>query len=268
VTFGFDSVWIASGGRLTRVDPSTNAFTQIQLASSGGPYRAVAIGEGAVWVPDCGNKVIYKVDPGTNRVVQEISVDMFSEVGSIGVGEGSLWVITPEEGERTLTRFNSSTGEEEAKIPLPSSSSGVLVDFGTVWVTGTGKGELYEVDPATNRVTLIVPLGREPRALASGDGSIWVLNEGDGTMQRIDPQTARVVATITGIPAGNGDIATGGGFVWLTIRGSLGQIDPRSNNLAKGFDVYGYGHHFHLCYGAESVWISGPQLLRIRLLLN
>jgi len=60
---------------------------------------------------------------------------MFTYEGSIGVGEGSVWVLTPERGDRTLTRFDARTGEAEAAIALPWSGTAVLVYEGAVWVS-------------------------------------------------------------------------------------------------------------------------------------
>ena len=112
--FGFDSLWIMSGGRLVRVDPTDNSFIDIDIGNSFGRYRGVGIGEGAVWIPDVGTDVVYKVDPTANKVVNEIAAQMIDSEGSIGVGEGAIWVITV--ADRTLVRFNSDSGAVEAEI--------------------------------------------------------------------------------------------------------------------------------------------------------
>ena len=84
-------------------------------------------------------------------------------------------------------------------ISLPSRSSGVIVAFGSVWVTGTGNDELYRVDPTT-QIAATIELRSDPRSLAEGEGSVWVFNEGDGTVQRIDGKRGNLVATIqTGV---------------------------------------------------------------------
>src|SRR4051794_27895042 len=62
VGFGFGSFWSASGGRLTKIPSEGDASSEIVLdTSGGGPCRDIGIGEGAVWVPDCGKGVIFKV---------------------------------------------------------------------------------------------------------------------------------------------------------------------------------------------------------------
>jgi DNA-binding beta-propeller fold protein YncE len=99
------------------------------------------------------------------------------------------------------------------------------------------KSELYQINPKTNAITSTIPLHRSPRFLASGEGSIWVLTRGDGTVQRIDGQTGKLTATIETGGAGTlGDIATGGGYVWVSLPGTpVAQIDPKTNMLIRKF---------------------------------
>jgi hypothetical protein len=73
--------------------------------------------------------------------VNEISAECYGVVKSIGVGEGAAWLVTEEGGDRTLMRFNAESEALEAKIGLPSSSAGVVVDYGSVWVTSNEKSE-------------------------------------------------------------------------------------------------------------------------------
>jgi hypothetical protein len=91
--FGFGSLWMMSGIRLVRVDASNNSVSDIQLESAKGPYRGIGVGEGAVWVPDCGSNLIYKVDPHTNIVVKEISAELYNSNGSmVSVKAPSGWL--------------------------------------------------------------------------------------------------------------------------------------------------------------------------------
>ena len=265
--FGFDSLWMMNGKRLTRVNPADNSVIDIDV-HGGGKYRAMAIGEGAVWVPAASKDVVLKVDPIANKLVQEIPAQMLSIEGSIAAGEGGVWVITAtESGDTNLTRFNPASGAVDAIIPLPSNSAGVVVDFGAVWVTGTNNGELYRIDPRTNTIMSTVKLHEWPRFIASGEGSIWVFNQSDGTVQRIDGKTAKLQATIeTGLPGKRSDIACGGGYVWISAPGTpVSQIDPRTNTLVREFKGSLMGEEADtIRYGASSLWVSGWTVYRIR----
>src|SRR5262245_36771403 len=118
-------------------------------------------GYGGAWVPDTGTDTITKIDPVTNSVVFTIPVEMFGSEGSVGLGEGSLWVATVRDGESLLLRYDSTTGVEQARIGVPLGY-GVTVAFGSVWVTGEVKNQLYRIDPATNKLVATISTGARP----------------------------------------------------------------------------------------------------------
>jgi virginiamycin B lyase len=124
IEFGFGALWATHGDKLLRIDAATNSIAEIELEGGTARQRTVAVGEGAVWVPDAGKGGIFKIDPKANAVVALFSAPMLSSQGTIGVGEGAVWVVTAEEAERTLTRFNAENGTVEAKVSLPSSGAG------------------------------------------------------------------------------------------------------------------------------------------------
>jgi virginiamycin B lyase len=245
LAFDFGALWMMTDGRLVKVDPTDNTATDIEIPvgeNSGSltavdSYRGIAVGEGAVWIPDLAASAIYKIDPQKSEVVLTIPTDIFGGDGSIGVGEGSVWVITFESHNKTLTRYDAVDGSEVAKIELPRASNGVLVAYGSVWITATSAAELYRIDPNTNSVIGVSAIHGSSDDLVAGDGSIWIPFETDGTMQRVDGQTGEIIATIpTGVGSAEsgGDIATGGGFVWMITREStVTQIEMASNS-ARG----------------------------------
>lgn len=275
--FGFDALWMMSDGRLVRASPTDNSVTEIEIpVSEAGAsladidkYRGIGIGEGAVWVPDLGSSSIYKIDPKSNQVVMNIPTDIFGGGGSIGIGEGSVWVVTFDSHDKTLTRYNAQNGAEEAKIPLSRPAKGVLVAFGAVWVTAANAAELYRIDPKANRVVSTTAIYDKSHIMASDDDSIWIAFDTKGTAQRIDGATGTVVATIETHASdmeSDGDIAVGGGFVWIITRGStVAQIDPKAN-LLKGLFQPPTGQIMgrRIRYGGGSLWISGGSIFRIR----
>lgn len=265
MAFGFDSLWMMSDQRLVRVNPSDNSVVDIEVPGNQGPYRGIAIGEGAVWIPDAGSKSIYKIDPTSHRVTGTIAAEFFDSEGSIGVGHGAVWIVAfGEKFQPMLMRFNAETGVNEANIPVDKESIAVVVDFDAVWVTNNRKSQLYRVDPKTNTVASVIALSDWPRFLASGEGAIWVLNQGDGTVQRIDGKSGLVVASIkVGRNHTGGDIAVGGGYVWVTLKGTpVIQIDPNTNSVVRSYVGSGMGDA--LRYGADSLWVSGSRIFRIQ----
>ncbi|HUQ35493.1 MAG TPA: hypothetical protein VM144_03855 [Aestuariivirga sp.] len=135
---GFGSVWMMAGSKLVPVNPADNTFSDNKLTGIVGAFRGIAIGEGAVWVPNVGTDTIHKFDPAVSTVKLTIPATTGDSEGSIGVGEGSVWVTE----KQFLTRFNATSGKEEAKITLPGEGAGVKVAFGSVWITSTRKNAL------------------------------------------------------------------------------------------------------------------------------
>lgn len=274
--FGFDAVWMMSEGRLVKVDPLDNSFLDIEIPTGADSasladidrYRGIAVGEGAVWVPDMASSAIYKVDPRSNDVVLKIPTDIFGGAGNIGVGEGSVWAITFDNHNKTLTRYNATSAAVEAQIKLPRPGLGVLVEYGSVWVSAANDAELYRIDPKTNQIAATIAIHAASHILAAAEHSIWVAFDTEGIVQRIDAATGDVIATIeTGAHdmESDGDIATGGGFIWTINRGSLvSKIDPITN-LTKGTfgPPAGTTMGRRVRYGAGSLWISGSSIFRV-----
>lgn len=283
---GFDSVWMMNlaTNKLIRIHPDDNSVTEIPILGTVGPFAnaGLALGEGAVWVPDHGRSMIYKIDPKTNRVAKEIPGDLLGggalgprAKDGIGIGEGAVWAITDN---KELRRNSAEGGNQEAAVSLPSHSSGVIVAFGSVWITGTGNDELYRLDPTTNQIVATIDLHSNPRSLVAGEGSIWVCNEGDGTVQRIDGKSGELVATIEAGAVGKCAMAVGGGFIWVSTGDQpLVQIDPRTNSVRGKYKVEMQGEVITgapidrmgeldstIRFGSGSLWLSGRTVRRIK----
>jgi len=269
---GFDSLWMMSltTKKLVRINPDDNSVRDIAITGAVGPffYAGMAVGEGAVWLPDAGRSMIYKIDPRTNQVAKEIQADLLGGAGwqvksqdAIAVGEGAVWAIS---SNNELRRYSTEDGTQVAAVSLPSRSSGVITAFGSVWITGTGNDELYRVDPTTNQIAATIDLHSDPRSLAAGEGSVWVFNEGDGTVQRVDGKSGDLVATIDTGTVGKGAIAVGGGFVWVSTHAEpIIQIDPRTNLVCGKFKVE-MSEYSSIRFGSGSLWVSGGAVRRIK----
>ena len=270
---GFNSVWMMNlaTNKLIRINPGDNLATEIPITGVVGPFAnaGLAVGEGAVWLPDYGRSIIYKIDPGTSRVVMEIPADSLGGGGmqarlwdQLTVGEGSVWAII---SNNELRRYSATDGTTEAAVSLPSRSSGVIVAFGSVWVTGTENDELYRIDPKTNQIAGTIELHSDPRSLVAGEESVWINNEGDGTVQRIDGKSGSVVATINTGAIGKGSIAIGGGFVWVSTHNEpIIQIDPRTNSVRGKYEGK-MDEYSTIRFGSGSLWVSGGSVRRIKL---
>jgi len=275
MAYGFDALWTMSDGKMIRINAADNSVVEIDLPNSENAsllmeldkYRGIAVGEGAIWVADMASSTILKIDPEQNKLAMTIATDIFGSKGSIGIGVGSVWVITFDTRDKTLTRYDADTGSVEERIALPNAGSGVLVAYGSVWVTAASRNELYKINPESNQIANTIELHDASHLLAAADGSIWVPFDPDGLIQRIDGQTGEVLATIetgTSDRENDGDITSGGGFVWTINRGSIvARIDP-STNFAKGTyrppSDKSTGRRIR--HGGDSLWLSGNAIYR------
>jgi virginiamycin B lyase len=266
---GFESFWMMSDEKLLRIAFSDNRVTEIPIKGSGGRWRRTAVGEGAVWVADNLSQTIYKIDPATHRVAMAIPADFFTnneKSGEIAVGEGAVWAITGPITAQVLRRYSVVSGAEQAALPLPSVSSRVMVEFGSVWIAGAGNEELYRLDPTNNQITATVELHSRPIALASSEGSVWV-GQTDGRVQRIDGNSGKQLATIATQAVGaTYEMAVGGGFVWIsTLNVPLLKVDPQTNSQQARFDSPpGVSCCYSVAYGGGSLWLAGSSVLRIK----
>jgi YVTN family beta-propeller protein len=121
-------------------------------------------------------------------------------------------------------------------IPVFALSGG----SGGTRLAAVSGNEVAAIDPGSNRVTAVVPVGARPRGLAFSSGSLWVANLDDQTISRVDPRTGRVVRTIATLPPGTPPTAlsAGSGRVWYAgERRSggvvVGRINPRFDVVAS-----------------------------------
>jgi streptogramin lyase len=163
---GFDSVWMMNlaTNKLIRIHPDDNSVTEIPILGTVGPFAnaGLALGEGAVWVPDHGRSMIYKIDPKTNRVVKEIPGDLLGggalgprAKDGIGIGEGAVWAIADN---KELRRNSAEGGNQEAAVsyhPTARASSSPSAPSGS-------RGQ-----ETTNSIALIRPPTRSLRQSTS-----------------------------------------------------------------------------------------------------
>jgi streptogramin lyase len=261
--YAFGALWISQGGpKLLRIDGRDNSVTEAKVPGATARLREISAGEGAVWVPDVGLGLIHKVDPGRMVVVAQFPADMLSMQAMIGVGEGAVWVVTAQNLERVLTRFDADTGAVDALIELPAAGAGVLVAYGQVWVSSPTANAVFRIDPVANAVVESISVGQSPKYLAAGADSIWVLDAADGDVRRISAITGETEGIIDlGFPSTTGDIAFGGGYAWVSVpyRAPVVRIDPSNNSVTR---YLGRGSLGYIQYGGNSVWVWGQAINR------
>jgi virginiamycin B lyase len=258
------SVWISNGSFMQRFNPDTNDLVaEVELDK---PCAAFTIGFGSVWVASCGKQAIVRINLEDNKIGATIPVGIANEEGSIVAAENGVWVLSDAKG--ILSRIDPRTNQVIARIPVKPNSFAVMAGYGSIWITNTGDpdagtktaGSIQRIDPKTNKVVATINVGKGPRFLAVGEGGVWTINQIDGSVSRIDPKTNTLVSSLFCDVAGTGgDIAIGGGFVWVRAKNKLLlAIDPSTNGVIASFGPpSGSGA---VRASANAVWVSSHDI--------
>jgi hypothetical protein len=136
---------------------------------------------------------------------------------------------------------------------LRSGVTHLATGYRAVWVTG--RGVIYQVDPATATTVATIPApGVGYGQIATGAGAVWAASAGGHPgVYRIDPRRGRVMSFIPLQPTPIG-ITVAYGWVWVAEPkegpGIVLRIDPRTNRVSgspirvgagAGKIVAGYG---------------------------
>ena len=278
------AVWVPNeaDGTVTRIDPARNRVVATihigdprQLAAAGcGPDSvhsfmfdtllnrrcdlpsALAGDARSVWAADNLGRGLARIDPATNRIVQRIALN--ADPFAIALGYGSLWVTSYFNDPHEVLRVDPVSGRVLATITdLPlGGGTGIAAGEGGVWVACTYARSLARIDPATDRVTHVIPVQRYPLAVSVGRGAVWVRNENSSSVSRVDPRTERVADTVRGLSApvgrsGDDAMALGAGGLWVTGLQLL-RVDPARNRVAGRIGVPGNG----ISQGFGSLWMT------------
>ena len=203
------------------------------------PCGAMVVLHPILWVADCKNGSLNQIDMRSMKVIASVVTGIANPRGEFAVvtGAGSIWVPSDEKGE--ITRVDIATNKIIATIPVNAGGYYLAYGYGSLWVASNKRNTLQRIDPKTNTVVKTTPMGQAPGFLAAGEGGIWVQEQGDGTVARVDPVSGEVTGRVkVSDTLKFGDIATGGGKVWL--RTTEGQefvvIDPKSLAIKARID--------------------------------
>ena len=234
VTMAAGSAWVATGVGIQQYDGATGApGSRVPVF---GVCLAMDTGFASLWVGDCDAHALVRVDPATARITSTIvlPVDGIQEESSIAAGEGAVWVVSTA---ASLVKVDPTSGKVVGQSDLPPGAAAARAGLGSVWVTVSAGNSLLRIDPADGTVRATIPVGRYPRFLAVGADAVWVMDQADGAVTRVD-RTGKVVATIkvSPDPIDGGDIAVGGGFVWVRISSALvAKVDPATNAVVATY---------------------------------
>ena len=208
-------VWLAVGGLVLRVDPTTGRALVVPEVEAGAPVVALAAGAGAVWAVTSTNGLL-RIDPDTAR----LTAPNPGPVSAIAIGAGGVWAVCCQgRGPRgRVTRLDPASGRVIATIGLPARPLAVGAGSDVVWVRGA-EGWLWRVDPAYGRKAGAIRLASVPGGaelagkLVVAGAEVWISDPGPGVVRRVDLRRG----TEDRWEADGRDLTvTSGGTVWAT----------------------------------------------------
>jgi streptogramin lyase/predicted Ser/Thr protein kinase len=196
---------------------------------------------------------------GAPRVGQTATVD--PRPNAIAYARGRVWVGSVRSGRLIGLPADGKGARRTIKLPWASGTTSVAAGFGSLWVTNGDQARLVRIDPASGHVQgdRLVGSG-EAVVVVAGEGAIWVgrrakrATDPPSSIVKVDPRGGDTKEILFG-QEGIGDIAVGGGYVWVPNRrrSRLSRIDPSSGERRS--TPIGLGDH-RVAFGADQVWVT------------
>ncbi len=214
ITTGFGTVpgTGGAGGELYKFDPRTDHVTSAVPLPGG---KALAVGDGFVWVADDVNDRVLRIDPKTGHSGL-IPVGSQPVAIAIEPGENSpVWVANAVDA--TVSRIDPRT-ERVASFDVGGHPSGIAVDSrGGVWVTSSIDNTITRLDATGHTVATIGGIPKGPTPIAVSNEGVWVGGSLSHSIARIDPRTNKVVEVLTVSGTPTGIAVDSQDDVWVTV---------------------------------------------------
>ena len=220
---------------IDRVDRATNRLTRTVVLTAGtGTGRTsitpfgIELSGHTAWVTDFDQGLVAEVNTTTGRVTRVLH-DIPNPEG-MTLGFGSLWVV--QHRDSSIVRIDLSSWTVTAVIKLadtgPNATCGMCVDDvvagpTAVWVPlDLGQG-VARIDPTTNTVTSVTPVGLRVENLAVDTNSVWVggwdgslpCTDTHAILERLDPASGAPRGRLVIPCALNPTVVNPSGDVWL-----------------------------------------------------
>ena len=129
------------------------------------------------------------------------------------------------------------------------------------------KNSLAVVDPHSDRVVKVIPIGATPRGVTVGAHSVWTANAGEATVSQIDPKELRVVQTV-GLGLAATDLVEARGDVWVATGSdnNIVRIDARSGGILARAKISRdqFASAYAIAADANAIWVgSGSDIFKI-----
>lgn len=168
--------------------------------------------------------------------------------------DDAVWIAVSSRNR--VVRLDAATNQPGAVVSVAQPCSGLVVDFGSLWIPSCGDHTVVRVDANTgaHQATIAAGPADSEGGICAGAGSVWIVGSKESDLLRIDPASNRVVAHIHLHPGSiNPVFANESIWVSSNARGTLVRVDPKTNVVRSETPV-GPQPRF-LTVGAGSVWV-------------
>jgi DNA-binding SARP family transcriptional activator/streptogramin lyase len=144
-----------------------------------------------------------------------------------------------------------------ALVGLAALALGLVLTSGDAKSPVVIPDSLVKIDPKTNKVVEVIPVGRLPVAVALAGDFVWVVNTADSTLTRVDTRSGHA-QTIGGLNNPTAITADDNGNVWVTTGTYESVIRVNGKSLRPDVTVPLRHNAFLPAVGAGSVWVTEP----------
>jgi hypothetical protein len=198
-------------------------------ARAGGQFVDLAVGGGRVWL--VGEQGVDALDADTGRVLATPTLVGAAYPLSVVLAGGAAWVGSVENGYvwGTLSRVDVRTARVRVVWRKEATSvQYVAAGAGSVWaLIGAGRHMELARFATTGRLLRLWQLPRDAGRMAADDSGCWISS--NRWLLHIDPSGRLHRALRTSF----GDVATGGGAVWLAQTSSVLRVDEGSGAVRR-----------------------------------
>ena len=121
---------------------------------------------------------------------------------------------------------------------------------------------ISRIDPDTDEVVMVVPVGQSPTAVAANERAVLVGSREDGTVSVVNPDTGEIVRAVSveGTPLA---LTVDEGFGWVTSvslgQGVVAQLDLDSGRVLRSIEL-DVSDPFGVAVGEGAIWIAGQDI--------
>jgi streptogramin lyase len=180
---------------------------------------------------------------------------------AIAYAAGRVWVTSGRTGRLVGLPAGRTGSRRFIKLPWSSGTTSVAAGFGSLWVTNGPQSRLVRIDPGSGRLQGDRLLGKgEAVVVATGEGAVWVGRRAGGSTDppssiiKVAPRGGETRVILFG-QEGVGDLAVGGGYVWVANRrrNRISRLDPTTGGRMSA--RIGTGQH-RVAFGEQQVWVT------------